>query len=227
MGFFTLAEWQSMLELSFLIFLTAFIGGFFSSIPLGPINLWIINSSLTQETRKAVKPFVIGVVLADAFFAFIAILGYYTIFKEVLSNRLIILSGGSFLLFLGVYTLFQALSKKEKKHQTGVPPKLTSVSTIKYFSLGLFLCGSNPGFLMFWVFFVGLSGSLFHTHFSSHMGPLFIAGVVLGDIFWFKGLSHYTSKYTTNLSSKLLRTFHLVASLVFITFGVISIVRHL
>ena len=108
-------EWQYILEfgkLSSFVFLAAFIGGFFSSTPLGPINLWIVDSALTPETQRTIKPFVVGVVLADACFATIAILGYHTLFKEVLSSELLIFTGSAFLFFFWTLFTISGLSKK-------------------------------------------------------------------------------------------------------------------
>src|SRR5262249_7588685 len=104
------------------------------------------------------------------------------------------LFGGAFLLIIGVANLRKAILARGGSGAAPLPDQTVSRSRAitrpaRDFALGAFLCGSNPAFLMFWVYAtkkieehtgIDIDGSLIFA---------FLGGICLGDAVWFKVLT--------------------------------------
>lgn len=210
-------------ELSLLLLLAACgaLGGFVSSTPLGVINLWIVDSSI-EASDRALKWFVLGVIVADVLYAALAAWGYHQFLQEGNLSRWMELIGGAFLVILGVANLRKAAAAR--KSGAALPPAVGE-RPFKDFTLGAFMCGSNPAFLMFWIYVIkkiedGLAVTLTDASIIAFLG-----GIGLGDTLWFKLITTVVRRGRNAVNPRMLRLVSSGIAVVFVGFGIVALAK--
>jgi len=166
------------MNLAFYLF-GGLVGGFCSSAPVGPINLYVAATAGSSH-HKGRFFFLCGVILADLLFAAVAFSGYGRYFSHSSLEPYFLLAGGGLLIFLAISTLRTSPSKLNDREFSS--PVL---SQGRAFIEGLALCATNPGFLAFWIFASALLLEFSHSAFSFVTLIFFLIGVLLGDVLWF------------------------------------------
>jgi threonine/homoserine/homoserine lactone efflux protein len=180
--------------------LTGFISGFLLSIPVGPINLTIMNEGARRGFAWA-SMIGLGATVMEVIYCLIAFTGFSSVFEQRYIKAGMDLFTFVFLLFLGVKFLLvksvqgpmplgATAERIETQFEEKVEAKLHPHSA---FMTGLVRVMGNLGVLVFW-------GFLAH-YFLSHgwvtpdwAGRLScVAGVALGTGTWFIGLSWVVS----------------------------------
>jgi threonine/homoserine/homoserine lactone efflux protein len=193
--------------------LTGFLSGFILSIPVGPINLTIMNEGARRGFFWA---FMIGLgaTAGEVFYCFIAFTGFASFFSKGLVKAIMELSSFVFMLYLGIKFLTVKTVEKppvdlgERAHrfEERVGKRLNPHSA---FMTGFARVLGNLGVLVFWI--------IVAAHFISREwvpadwpGKLScVAGVALGVGGWFAGLSWAVSLGHGKFSEKtLLRMEH-------------------
>lgn len=198
------------------------LAGIASSVPIGPSNLWIANAALSPNKKMInALTFSFGVVLMDVFYAWIAFWGYFALFDETAFGSVLRWGGSVGLIVLGVVDF---LATRKKIALTEPVPTEAKPALLDFVS-GAFLCGSNPAFVLFWLFLVGVvdqyswsDGLKTWTVFWA------FAGVAIGDLLWYFGfykLIELSSKY---ISEKVLVRLRQVCALGLIAFGVTTLI---
>ena len=197
--------------------LAGMIGGFASSVPIGPINLWVVDVILHGRERTLLG-FLSGVVFCDLAYASIAAWGYYAFAQNATTARMLSLVVGSCLIGIGIVMSVRAITA----HQP-VPDGVIPFRFVQNFLLGFFMVGANPTFLMFWIFAVDLIGG--HLGFVLHSGwlALFVIGIALGDGGWFLMLSRIVQAGSHPLESVVVRRIRQGLALGFVAAGVYTI----
>ena len=198
-------------------FLIGVVSGFASSAPIGPINLWIIETVIQQRLNR-IKYFVAGVILVDLLFAGIAIMGYYGIESRVASFSWLELIGGGVILVFGLVNLYNAYHQQDIGHPKAKEPELFKQTISSFFS-GIALCISNPGFLAFWILVITMSHKYDDSPVDFFSAGSFLAGVFIGDALWFKTITSLTIKGIAISSSKIIERARLILAAIFILFG--------
>ena len=164
------------------LLLSGAICGFFSSSPPGPINLLVADSVIGTRSLHR-NAFIIGVIIAELLLAGIAFWGYHRFFQTPAFQRWAPLIGGIFVMGLGIAGLFSQRPKGEEGAGAG---GYSGRKKGGDFLQGLFLCGSNPAFLLYWIYvmsalsYVGLSTGV-------PMKSIYLlSGIALGNALWFK-----------------------------------------
>ena len=148
---------ESVVGLNFALLGVGFLSGVSSSAPIGPINLWIINATLNRFT-SSVKYFIAGVIVVDVAFASMAALSYYSLEQKFKVAPWIELIGGGFIFVVGLIAARKAIVYQPQPRE-----ETRSVAhSASSFLTGAALCGSNPAFLVFWVFIVNLAKEKLH-----------------------------------------------------------------
>jgi len=148
------------------------LGGFLSSMPLGPINLIVIDLVAQRRIEKLVW-FLLGAILADALVAAASLFGL--IYVD-LSPRVALALGALCAAILLAYAVASWQSSQGAAQPTPRAP-------IAIAGLGFSLCLFNPLFPLFWVSFVASYEELFAS--SRVFPPAFLSGLVIGDALWF------------------------------------------
>jgi threonine/homoserine/homoserine lactone efflux protein len=175
--------------------LTGFISGLLLSIPVGPINLTILNEGARRGFKWAAL-IGLGATVMEVIYCFIAFTGFASFFTRGYVNLGMELFSFGFLLFLGVKFLLAksvraqpaALSAAAGRIEMRIEERLHSHSA---FMTGLVRVMANVGVLIFWI--------ILAAHFMSPdrewvtpdwPGKLAcVTGVALSTGLWFVGLS--------------------------------------
>ena len=134
----------------------------------------MVDATLAHAKHRLLW-FLAGVVAVDMGFAAIAFLGYHFVIEESNAAQIITLVGAAFLVLLGVLNLRSLMVNKngaESHHFKGG----ATTARLKDVGLGAFLCGSNPAFLMFWVFVVNLINAKLNVEPTALLVLLFAGG---------------------------------------------------
>ena len=177
---------------------TGFASGFLVSIPVGPINVSIVNEGARRGFGWA---FLIGLgaTIMEVIYCAIAFAGFTQLFDSRWIKATMELVSFLLMLFLGVkYLLAHSL-----------PATTRSVETVEHrlhphtaFWTGFVRCLGNPGVLLFWLTISAtfISHEWMDDTWSSRAACL--GGVALGCFLWFTLLSFLVSrshgKFSTN-----------------------------
>jgi threonine/homoserine/homoserine lactone efflux protein len=210
------------MEHAFLYLIAGMIGGFCSSAPIGPINLWVADAVLQNRTQPLTR-FLAGVIVCDMIYAAFAAWGYYSWLADETLKSAFHWVGGIFLIGLGIFGIFK--NKDQKINQSEGKTSWRD-STLANFFAGFVMTGSNPAFLLFWVAAIDVINRTISAHPSPVAIAAFLLGIGLGDGIWFRALAALVKKGGAKLNPKLLGHFRLLIAAVFIGIGVMAIVQN-
>lgn len=198
--------------------------GFLSSSPLGTINLWIVDRTLRDSTNpgekslRALKWFLLGVIAADLAYAAAAAWGYHTFLAETKLEKWVAGVGGIFLIILGLISLSR--SGNEKAYFS-----LNQNSPIRELLLGAFMCGSNPGFFLFWIFAIDQIENHLGLILTGTAVPCFLAGIALGDLLWFSVLARIVCRFRSMVSKRVKNIINRSVGATFVMIGALGILK--
>jgi threonine/homoserine/homoserine lactone efflux protein len=177
--------------------LTGFISGLLLSIPVGPINLTIMNEGARRGFKWAAL-IGLGATVMEVLYCSIAFTGFTSLFENRVIKASMELFSFVFMLFLGIKFLLAKsvaaplrLSDAVDHLEERIEEKLHPHSA---FWTGFVRTMANPGVLLFWIVLAAsfLSrGWVMHTWISK---LVCICGVTLGVGAWFFGLSWIISR---------------------------------
>jgi len=194
--------------------LTGFLSGVILSIPVGPINLTIMNEGARRGFFWA---FMIGMgaTAMEVIYCFIAFTGFASFFSRGYVKACMELFSFVFMLFLGIKFLMaksviQApvnLGARAHRFEEQIGERLHPTSA---FMIGLVRVMGNVGVLVFWII---LAANFISREWVTPDWPgklACVTGVALGTGLWFVGLSWIVSLGHGKFSEKtLLRMEHL------------------
>ncbi len=185
--------------------LTGFISGLLLSVPVGPVNLSIVNEGARRGFRWAIL-IAMGAVLMEVIYCTLAFTGFVSFFSQGYVKAAMELISFVFMLFLGVKFLMARQIEVSPKIEERLEEKLHPHSA---FMTGFVRVMGNPGVLLCWIV---LAANFISREWvePTGRGKLFcITGVALGNGLWFFGLSYAVSLGHKKFSEKtLLRMEH-------------------
>ncbi|HEY9509739.1 MAG TPA: LysE family transporter [Verrucomicrobiae bacterium] len=192
--------------------LTGFISGLLLSIPVGPVNLTIINEGARRGFKWALL-ISLGATMMEVIYCFIAFTGFASFFVQGYVKAAMELFSFVFMLFLGVKFLLAKtvaapvqIGHLAEKIEERIEEKLHPHSA---FTTGFVRVLANVGVLVFWIILAAnfLSREWVSPDWSGKLAC--VAGVALGTGFWFFVLSLGASRGHGRFSEKtLLRVEH-------------------
>jgi arginine exporter protein ArgO len=165
--------------------LTGFISGFLLSIPVGPINVTIIN-----EGRRGLMWVLMigaGAVVMEVLYCALAFTGFASFFQDGWLKTFMEFSSFLFMLYLGIRFLMVSRIPEMSKVEKRIEVKLKPHSA---FMIGFVRVMGNLGVFLFWI----VLATQFHTrgwvqqNWLSRMAC--VGGVGLGTGLWFSSLSY-------------------------------------
>lgn len=185
--------------------LTGFISGLLLSIPVGPINLTILNEGARRGFRWAAL-IGLGATVMEVIYCFIAFTGFASFFSRGYVKAAMELFSFVFLLFLGIKFL-TAQSVQAPVHLGAAADRLELRLGEKLHPHSAFLTGlvrvmGNVGVLVFWII---LAANFISREWVTPDWPgklACVAGVALGTGLWFLSLSWLVSLGHTKFSEK-------------------------
>lgn len=185
---------------------TGFLSGFLLSIPVGPINLTILNEGARRGFKVAAL-ISIGAVLMEVIYCAIAFTGFAGFFQHRVIKASMQLFSFVFMLYLGIKFLFARELPSATRIETRIEERLHPHSA---FMIGFVRTMANPGVLLCWIV---LSASFISYEWvpATNQGKLAcILGVAGGTGVWFFGLSWFAALGHGRLSQQtLLRMEHI------------------
>lgn len=176
--------------------LTGFIAGMLLSIPVGPINLTILNEGARRGFKWAVL-IGLGATTMEVIYCFIAFTGFASFFTKGYVKATMELFSFVFLLFLGVKFLFTKSGPSHvrfgaatERFEARLQIRLEGRSA---FITGLLRVMGNLGVLIFWII---LAANFISREWVTPDWPgklACVAGVALGTGLWFLILSWLSS----------------------------------
>jgi threonine/homoserine/homoserine lactone efflux protein len=173
--------------------LTGLLSGLLLSIPVGPINLTILNEGARRGFKWAVL-IGLGATVMEVIYCFIAFTGFASFFTRGYVKAAMELFSFVFLLFLGVKFL-AAKSVQQPAVQLGATARrIEEKLGLRFQPTSAFLTGlvrvmGNLGVLVFWII---LAANFISREWVSPDWPgklACVAGVAIGTGSWFIGLS--------------------------------------
>lgn len=184
-----------------------FFSGFLISVPVGPVNLTIVNEG-TQRGFLYAALISLGAVSMEVIYCLIAFTGFASLFENGVIKAAMELVSFVFLLFLG-FKFLVARTVEAPTHLTHMTDRIEARIEARLDPHSAFMTGfvqvmANPGVLLFWI--------VLAANFISRgwVGPgvldrlSCVAGVTLGVSVWFVGLSRVASLGRAKLSDRAL-----------------------
>jgi threonine/homoserine/homoserine lactone efflux protein len=170
--------------------LTGFVFGFILSVPVGPVNLTIVNEGARRGLPWGMM-IGFGAVVMELIYCALAFTGFANFFDGRVIKAAMELTSFVFFLYLGIRFLtahaITAVAPVEERLKQKLHPHSA-------FAIGFVRVMGNPGVFLFWIFLA----ALFRAHdwvAATLAGTLScVAGVAGGTSLWFCGLSYAASR---------------------------------
>jgi threonine/homoserine/homoserine lactone efflux protein len=180
--------------------LVGLLSGFLVSIPVGPINVTIINEGARRGFRWALL-IGFGAVAMEMIYCALGFAGFATFFDSKLIKAAMELISFMLMVFLGFKFLFLHSIQTVSKSAEVVEEKLHPHSA---FMIGFVRVLGNPGVLLLWVTLAGAFASHDWVEDNWNNRAACVAGVGIGAAIWFVLLSYFISLRHQQMSPKTL-----------------------
>ena len=168
---------------------TGFLSGFLLSIPVGPINLTILNEGARCGFKVALL-ISLGAVLMEVIYCAIAFTGFASFFQHGIIKASMELFSFVFMLYLGI----KFLLAREVPGQTRIARRIEErLHPHSAFMIGFVRTMANPGVLLGWII---LSAGFISHEWVQPTGEgkmACILGVAAGTGVWFLALSWFAA----------------------------------
>ena len=179
---------------------TGFISGLILSIPVGPVNLTIMNEGARRGFRWALL-IGLGATVMEVVYCAIAFTGFASLFGNRILKATMELFSFAFMLYLGIRFLVAKSIPATNPIEERIEEKLHPHSA---FMIGFVRVMGNPGVLLFWIILAANFISREWVEPNGRGKLACIAGVALGTGLWFFGLSYAVSLGHKKLSERTL-----------------------
>ena len=186
--------------------LTGLISGILLSVPVGPVNLAILNEGARRGFRWALM-IGLGATTMEVIYCAIAFTGFSSLFGNRFVRAGMEVFSFAFLMYLGVRLLVARTIVAHTRMEERLEQKLHPHSA---FMTGFVQVMGNMGVLVFWIILAAnfVSRELVAATYQGKLAC--VAGVAIGTAAWFMGLSYAVSLGHKRLSeTTLLRMEHL------------------
>jgi threonine/homoserine/homoserine lactone efflux protein len=185
-----------------LAILTGFISGLLISIPVGPINITIVNEGARRGFKWAAL-IGLGATVMEVTYCAIAFTSFSALFQKGYIKAIMEVFSFAFMLFLGVRFLVgkrvPAMDRLEHEIEEQIEEKLHPHSA---FVIGYVRTLANPGVLLCWIILGANFISREWVEPTMHGKMSCLGGVAAGVAVWFFGLSWAVSLGHKKLTDK-------------------------
>jgi len=207
-----------MLDLhpSILAALTGFVSGLLLSIPVGPVNVTIINEGARRGLLWALM-IGFGAVAMEVLYCALAFTGFASLFQGRIISATMEVASFVFMLYLGVKFLTARSIKGVSKVEVRIEEKLHPHSA---FMIGFVRVMANPGVFIFWIMLAAyfIRRDWVEPTWSGKMSC--VLGVTAGTSLWFSSLSYAVSLGHRKFTEKTLLRMEKISGLCLIALGI-------
>jgi threonine/homoserine/homoserine lactone efflux protein len=169
--------------------LTGFLSGLVLSIPVGPVNLTIMNEGARRGFRWAAL-IGLGATLMEVIYCAVAFTGFARLFGNEILKRAMEVFSFAFMLYLGIRFLVATSLPRAPRIEERIEERLHPHSA---FMIGFVRVMGNPGVLLFWIILAANFISRGWVPPDEAGRAACVTGVALGTGLWFIGLSYAVS----------------------------------
>jgi threonine/homoserine/homoserine lactone efflux protein len=185
--------------------LTGFLSGFLLSVPVGPVNLTIMNEGARRGLVWALL-IGFGAVAMEVIYCTLAFTGFASLFTGIEVKRVMELGSFVFMLYLGIRFLRVRTVAMPGEMEEQIKAKFNPQAA---FAIGFVRVFATPGVFLFWII---LAANFISREWVQPTWPgklSCVAGVAGGTSVWFSGLSYAVSRGHGKFTEKtLLRMEH-------------------
>jgi len=195
-------------------FLEGFLLGMGAAIPLGPINILLMNTALRDYKSAVTIGF--GALSADTVYLTMLLLGIATFFNQPIILSILGILGSTFLLYMS-YLIFKYRNKtlETKSHST------VRKSFIKFYLQGFTLTFVNPYTVAFWL---SVGGYTAHKN----LDPIItIIGMLCALFLWVTLMPYFVHRSKHKISQRVSYYLSLSSSFLLLGFGLSLIINML
>jgi threonine/homoserine/homoserine lactone efflux protein len=189
--------------------LTGFVSGFFLSIPVGPINLTILNEGARRGLLWALL-IGFGATVMETAYCGLAFTGFATYFSQGAVRTAMELASFFFLLGLGIRFVraraIEAVHRVEQRVEGRLHPHSA-------FMIGFVRVMGNPGVLLYWIVLASVFLARKWAPPTIEGKLACVAGVATGTFLWFASLGVIVSRGRNRLTEKMLQRMELASGL--------------
>ncbi len=188
--------------------------GLMFTLTFGTVFFSLIQTSIKRGLRKSLF-IASGVLMSDAFYISIAVLGSSFIIDKIAHyDHIIRIVGFSFLTFLGI----RSILKHEKMEVESIQPEKKG---LLYLIKGIMLNSINPMVLLAWI---GVATYVETVNLFSYDQVLLYFGIVLGTMFsTMVGICYFARKLGNVLSEKNMHRLNVFSGIIFLIFAFVII----
>lgn len=197
-------------------FIVGFIIGFFTSIPVGPINIAVMMKGLSNKTGQGLM-IGAGSGWMDFVYCSAAMFGISSLNSNRKVDLVFQIATFSIFLFMGIKTTFFKLPEAKPAKSEESP------GFKRYFLLGIILYLSNPSFIAYWITVAGIIHGYHILAVSAYNNLFFALGTGFGTTTWFFVLLELVEKQKMKLDKaligKITRGFGIVLLIISLVMG--------
>lgn len=191
----------------FISFIEGFLLGIGAAIPLGPINILIMNRAL--KDYKSAVGIGFGALSADTLYLILILLGISTFFDDGVVLSILSILGSAFLLYMA-YSIF-----KSRHHTLDTQSQFnTPKGLLKFYLQGFTLTFVNPYTVAFWL---SIAGYTAHKDLEPYIT---IFGLLCAIFLWITLMPYIVHRAKHKISKKVSYVLSLVSSILLLGFGV-------
>lgn len=185
--------------------------GLGAAVPLGPINILIMNESIKEYKNGVLIG--LGAMSADLTYLFLILFGVITYFNQPEILSALSLFGGAFLLYLS-YSLFTLRHKQVKADTVQMKN-----SSIKLYLKGFMLTFVNPYTVGFWL---SVSGYIA----TKELYPFVtLFGTLSAILLWVTFMPYFVHKSRHRISQKVSYWISLLSSIILFSFAILMFIN--
>ncbi|WP_309498123.1 LysE family transporter [Sulfurovum sp.] len=193
-------------------FLEGFLLGMGAAIPLGPINILIMNTALRDYKSAVTIGF--GALSADTLYLTMILLGLATFFTQPTLLTILGLLGSAFLLYMS-YLVFKYRNNILETKNHSRPSK----SLIKFYLQGFTLTFVNPYTVAFWLSIAGYTA-------HKDLDPIItIIGMLCAIFLWVTLMPYFVHRSKHRISQRVSYYLSLFSSIVLLGFGLVLVIN--
>lgn len=190
-----------------LSFFEGFLLGLGAAVPIGPINIIIMNEAL-KDYKKAVT-IGLGAMSSDLTYITLMLLSLLTFLDDPDTLNVLKILGASFLIYLS-YSIFKNRNQKIKEQKSKTNKKILWKSYLKGYILTL----TSPYTVAFW-----LSVTLYAN--TKEADPyIVIAGMISAIILWVTLMPYFIYKNKHLIKQRIIYLINMISSLILFGFGI-------
>ncbi|OIP53248.1 MAG: lysine transporter LysE [Helicobacteraceae bacterium CG2_30_36_10] len=195
-----------------LSFLEGLVLGFGAAVPLGPINILIMNEAIKRYKNGVAIG--LGAMSADITYLSLILFSLMAYLKQPIILNTLSIFGGVFLLYLA-YTIFK---NRDAKIDTSVQT-IEKENIFKLYIKGYLLTFMNPYTIAFWL---SLSGYITAKELNPYS---VILGLLSAILLWVSAMPYFVHKSRHKISQKMSYSIALVSSVIMFAFSIMMFVN--